>query len=323
MSVVPVQDPRVTSASVGRHQRAPSVGSGFRRRRRGDGRAAVGFLAPTLLGFLAFTLLPTIASFVLSLFNYSLVASTSFTGLENYIHLFADPVFRSSLYNTLYFVIAYTVVCMLLALGTTLWVSSKHIMAKGIYRVLFFIPVVTPIVANALIWSLLFSPNNGIATWLGDHVIPGFSSNPLGSPTLAMPVVIIMSIWQGFGYNMLILTAGLESIPQDYFEAARIDGAGRWRTLISVKLPLLSPVLFFTITLTLINSFQVFTQPYVLTGGGPGDATTTMVLYMYERGFEAYQMGYASAIAWILFLIILVLTVLQFRVRRRWVFYES
>ena len=281
---------------------------------------AYGFLTANGLGFLVFTLIPIIASGVLSLFNWPLQGTPSFTGLQNYVTLLTtDPVFKQVFLNTLYFVAGYVPLNMILSVGIAVWVNSLR--WKGLFRVIFFLPVVTPVVGNALVWTLIYTPTGGILNWvLGILHLP--QPNWLGSTTLAMPALIVMSLWQGFGYNMLVFSAGLQVIPTELYEAAAIDGASSMRRFWSITLPMLTPFLFFGLVLTLISSFQVFTQPFVLTNGGPGVSTTTMVMYLYNNGFQYLKMGYASAIAWILFIIIMIITAFQFVAQRRWVYYE-
>jgi multiple sugar transport system permease protein len=294
------------------------------RPRRGGGEtaAAYGFLAPNGIGFLAFTLIPIVASFVLSLFDWPLLSSPSYVGLKNYSDLATkDPVFGQVLLNTVSFVVGYVPFNLLLSLGVAVWLSSK-IRARNLFRIVFFLPVVTPMVANAMIWTLLYAPNSGIIDWFLTTLVHVPGPNWLGSQNLAMPAMVVMSLWQGFGYNMLIFSAGLQVIPRDLYEAAALDGASAWRRFLNITLPLLTPFIFFGLVLTLITSFQVFTQPYVLTGGGPGVSTTTLVLYLYNNGFQYFRMGYASALAWILFLIIMAITIVQFVAQRRWVHYE-
>lgn len=292
-----------------------------RRRQQSDTVAAYGFLAPNGIGFLIFTLIPIGASFVISLYHWPLVGQASFAGTQNYRNLASnDPVFWQILRNTVYYVFGYVPLNILLSLAIAVWLSSK-IRGKNLFRVIFFLPVVTPMIANAMIWTLLYMPQSGVIDWFLVNVLHMSGPNWLGSQTLAMPAMIVMSVWQGFGYNMLILSAGLQSIPVDLYDAAAIDGASSWRRFLNVTLPLLTPFLFFAFVLTLITSFQVFTQPYVLTGGGPGVSTTTLVLYLYNNGFQFFKMGYASALAWILFVIIMTVTAIQFLIQKRWVHY--
>lgn len=289
--------------------------------RRGDGPAALGFLSPNLAGFLVFTILPIVASLVLSFYEWPLIGLPEFTGLHNFTQLLTkDAVFRNVILNTLYFVVGYLAGNIIVALGLASWLTTR-IRGKAVFRVLFFLPVVTPMVANAVVWRLLFQPETGMFAWMLTAVgLP--APNWLGDPHWAMPALILMSIWAGFGYNMLVFIAGIESIPTSLYESASLDGANGWQKFWHITLPMLSPSLFFAVVMTLITSFQVFTQPYVLTGGGPGDSTTTLVVYLYQHGFQGFEMGYASAIAWVLFLIIMVMTFIQFRAQRRWVHYE-
>jgi multiple sugar transport system permease protein len=218
-------------------------------------------------------------------------------------------------------VVLYVPLNILVSLGLAVWISPR-IRPRGLYRTIFFIPVVTPVVANAAIFSLILAPNGLVdslmQTWFGVQA-PNF----LGSKTWAMPAVVLLSIWQGFGYNMLVFSAALDNVPTTLTEAATIDGAGASARFFRIVLPLITPSIFFAVVLTLISSYQVFTQAYVLTGGGPGNATTTMVLYLYEQGFQFYNLGLASAIAWVLFIIILIITIFQFIGQRKWVHYDQ
>ncbi|WP_232664183.1 carbohydrate ABC transporter permease [Pseudonocardia sp. TRM90224] len=293
-------------------------GSGHR---RGDGKAAAGFLAPSGAGFLAFTLIPVIGSLVISFFAWPVLGRRKFAGFENFTDLITDPTFHRVMLNTLVFVLAYVPLNLAVSLGLALWINSK-IRWRGLYRLLFFIPTVTPMVANALVWRLLYQPNGLISqTW--ETVFGSPAPNFLGDPSWAMAAVVLMSVWQGFGYNMLVFSAGLDAIPNQIQEAASIDGVGPFRRLWSVTLPMLSPSMFFAMIMTLITSFQVFAQPQIMTDGGPGIATETVVMHLYREGFIQYELGTASAIAWYLFLIIMLVTALQFVGQKRWVHYDG
>lgn len=287
---------------------------------RRENRSAYSFLAPSGIGFVLFTLGPIVASVVIAFFSWPVIGERSFTGFTNFVTVFtADPMFWRTVGNTLLFVVLYVPLNFVLALGLAIWISPR-IRARGLYRLLFFLPAVTPIVANALVWRLLVQPNGAfadIARWFG---VDGF--NPLGTEAGAMTVIIAMSLWQGFGYNMLVFSAGLDSIPDQLYEAASLDGAGPFRRFWNITLPMLSPSIFFATVMTLITAFQVFAQPYVLTGGGPGISTTTMVMYLYQRGFQLYDLGVASAVATVLFAIIALITAVQFIGQRKWVHYE-
>ncbi|MDU4286519.1 MAG: sugar ABC transporter permease [Actinomyces sp.] len=291
-------------------------------REQRDRRAALAFLTPNAIGFLAFTLIPFAASLVLSFFDWPLIGSPSFAGIGNWSKLLTeDPNFWPVLWNTVYFAVAYVVGNLVVSLGLALWLSSR-IHFKGLFRWVFFLPVVSPMVANAVVWRLLLTPNEGLFASISMILFGNPGPNWLGDTNWAMPAVIMMSIWQGFGYNMIIFVAGIGSIPQQVYEAAAIDGANWWQRTFKITLPLLTPSIFFAVIMTIISSLQTFAQPFILTSGGPGNSTTTLVYYLYQRGFQGYEMGYASTIAWSLFAIILVVTFIQYRGQDRWVNYQ-
>lgn len=290
--------------------------------RKGDGRAALGFLAPGALGFLAFTLFPVVASLAMSFFDWPVLGSPSFAGFGNYVELFTtDDTFRTAILNTLLFVVLYVPVNIVVSMSLAVWISPR-IAGRRFYRVLFFIPAVTPMVGNAVVFGLLLTPNGLIDSTMKSLFGVG-APNFLGSSSWAMPAVVMMSVWQGFGYNLLVFSAALDAVPSHLVEAAEIDGAGAVRRFFSVVLPLLSPSIFFATVLTLISSFQVFTQSYVLTGGGPGNSTTTLVMYLYQSGFQFFRLGFASAIAWVLFVFIMIVTAIQFIGQKKWVHYDQ
>lgn len=288
---------------------------------RREGRAALGFLAPSAGGLLLFTLVPMVGSLVISFFAWPVLGERTFTGLDNFRQLFVeDPIFRRVMLNTVVFVVAYVPLNLVVSMGLAVWMSPR-IRCRGLYRLLFFIPTVTPMVANALVWRLLLQPG-GVFDNAAQSV--GLQApNFLGDTRWAMASLVLMSVWQGFGYNMLVFSAGLDAIPEAVLEAATIDGAGPWRRFWSVTLPMMSPAIFFALVMTMITSFQVFVQPYILTAGGPGVTTTTMVLYLYKTGFQFFNLGLASAVAWMLFVIIMLVTALQFVGQKRWVNYDS
>jgi multiple sugar transport system permease protein len=293
-----------------------------RRRRRSDARAAIAFLLPNGVGFLVFTVAPVVASLVISLYAWPLTGSSHFVGLTNYRLLFTqDPTFRAAVLNTVYFVAAYVPLNVMVSLGLAMWLRG-YSRSRRILRVVFFVPVLTPLVADSVVWSLLYANRTGLI----DSIIHGLfgAQGPewLSAPQWAMPSIIIMSVWQGFGYNMLLFTAGIHAVPEMYYDAAKVDGASRWRMFRSITIPLISPSLYFGIVLTLITSFQVFTQAYVLTDGGPGTSSTTIVYWLFQKAFNDYALGYASAIAWVLFVIVIFFTIVQMRLQRRWVHYE-
>ncbi|MEV1245662.1 carbohydrate ABC transporter permease [Nonomuraea sp. NPDC050022] len=299
----------------------PAAVAGRRRPRlRRDGRAAAFFAAPSMIGLTVFTLFPIVLSLVMAFFQWPAVGERTFTGLENFTTLFTDPVFRRALLNTLLFVVLYLPLNLIVSVGLAVWMGPR-IKGRKALRVVFFLPVVTPMVANAIVWRMIYQPNGLIDGSLyaatGTHA-PNF----LGEPGWAMFAVVAMSVWQGFGYNMLVFAAALDAIPRHLLEAAQIDGAGPWRQFFRIMLPMISPALFFASTMTLITSFQVFTQPFLMTGGGPGMDTETLMMFVFDKGFSIYQYGLASAGAWILFVLILGVTAVQFVGQRRWVTYD-
>ena len=303
------------------HARDVTLGRRMRRLKWREQGIAYLFLAPNMIGFLFFTLFSLVAAFGLSFFRWSLLTTPTFAGLNNYVILFTqDPVFHQILINTLYFVFGYVPLNIVLSLGIAVWLSG-NIRGKNLFRIIMFLPVITPAVGVSLVWMLMYD-QNGIINQLLYAFLHIHGPNWLGSNTWAMPAVIIMSLWYGFGYNMLVFSAGIQAIPQHLYEAAAIDGAQRWQRFFSITLPLLSPSLFFGLVLTLITSFQVFDQVYILTAGGPGTDTTTLVFYTYQNGFVYFHMGYAATISSVLFVLIMLVTLLQFALQKRWVYYE-
>jgi multiple sugar transport system permease protein len=290
------------------------------RKRRGDGWVALAYLWPGLAGFAFFIVLPLIGSLVISLFEWPLFGSPTFLGLANYQKLFSDPTFYTVLFNTVIFAFVYTALNLALALAVSLWLNTR-IKFAGFWRVIFFLPAITPMVANALVWRLLLSDDGLVNSALAGIGIHGPSW--LSDSRFALASVIAMSVWQSFGYNVIVLSAGLGSIPKEILEASRMDGTNAWQRLRSIILPMISPSLFFTMTMTMIGAFQVFVQPQILTQGGPGEATNTFVLYLYRNGFVFDRLGYASALAWMLFIVVMLITALQFAGQKRWVNYDK
>lgn len=304
-------------ASTAAARQTPGTTAGRR-----AGLTALGFLAPSGAGFLVFTLLPIVGSIALAFFSWPILGDRTFVGGRNFVTLATtDPVFFRALRNTVIFVVLYVPVNFVISLGLAVWISPR-IRLRGLYRVLFFLPAVTPIVANALVWRLMLQPK-GLVDALLTSGLGLAPTNLLGGQVSAMVCVVAMSVWQGFGYNMLVFSAGLDAINPSLYEAADIDGVSRWRQFWTITVPMLSPSMFFAAVLTLITSFQVFSQPYILTGGGPGAATQTMVMYMYQKGFQFYQLGMASAISTVLLIIIVLVTALQFLGQRRFVHYDG
>jgi multiple sugar transport system permease protein len=279
------------------------------------------FITPWLIGLLTFTLFPILAVLFLSFTKYGVFDSPTWIGLRNYQRILTDDrLFRISLGNTLYYVGISVplriVIGFLLALGL-----NAKIKGVTVYRTLFYVPSIVPQVAGVLLFVWLFQPQIGLINFLLDLLgIKG--PNWFGRPAWAKPAIIIMSMW-GVGGSMIVYLAGLQSIPGHLYEAAEIDGANAWRRFWAVTVPMMTPTIFFNLIMGLIGSFQVFTTAYIATGGGPMNSTLFYMLYLYRRGFNDFRMGYASAMAWILFLLVLVLTLLTFRSGRSWVYYEA
>ncbi len=278
-------------------------------------RAAVWFVAPALFVIGVFFLLPVVAAFVMSLTDFDIYAladlrNLRFVGLANYGRLLADPLFWQALGNTLYFVAVGVPLSIGLSLAAALLLDSPLARLRRFCRTALFAPVVTTLVAVAVIWRYLFSARYGLL----NYALGGLGISPidwLGDPHWAMPAIIVFAVWKNFGYNMIILLAALQSIPAELYEAARIDGASTWRQFRSITLPLLAPVLLLVGILTVAGYFQLFAEPYVMTQGGPLQSTVSVLYFMYEEGFKWWNLGSASAVAFILFVIIFAVTALQ------------
>jgi multiple sugar transport system permease protein len=279
------------------------------------------FVSPWIVGFIVFTLGPMVASLVLSLARYNIVDAPVFIGLDNYLKLFtADPKFWHSLGVTVTY--AVFAVPLNLVFGFALaFLLNQKVPWVAFWRTMFYMPSVTSGVAVALLWGMIFNPRFGILNWaLGLAGIDG--PGWLASPDWALPALILMSLWS-VGGGMIIYLAGLQGIPTALYEAARIDGASAWRELIHITIPLMTPVIFYNLVIGIIGTFQYFTEAYVLTRGGPAESTMFYNLYLYNNAFSYLDMGYASALAWVLFMIVLALTILVFRSSAAWVYYEG
>lgn len=288
---------------------------------RGDRRYALIFLAPSVFGLALFTMFPTVMALVMSLFDWPVFGDRTFLGLDNYARLVGSPVFRQVVLNTCLFVVLYVPLNVVVSMGLAAWVSPR-IKGRRFFRLLFFIPVMAPMVANAMVWRLMYEPG-GLLDSVADGVFGVDTPNFLASSATAMLAIVAMSVWQGFGYNFLVFSAALDQVPQEQLEAAAIDGATGMRRFWHVTLPMITPSIFFATTLTLITSFQVFAQPYLLTQGGPGNATQTLVMFVYNEGWRFLHMGLAAAAGWVLFVIIMGVTAIQFLGQKRWVHYDA
>ena len=285
--------------------------------RRDETIAGYLFLLPNFIGFLVFMMFPILFAFYIMLTNWSLSGTPEFVGLQNFRTMWGDRLFWQSLKNSFY----YTFVAVPSGIFIAFWLAlALNRKMRGIlfFRTVYFLPQITLTVAAAIIWRWIYQPDIGLFNYLlGLIGIDG--PNWIHHTKWAMPSVIIMSNWQGIGFAMLILLAGLQGIPEEYYEAAAIDGATPWQRMRFVTLPMLSPALFFVVVTSLIGAFQAFDQFFVLTEGGPANATTPLTLYIFNNAFEFFKMGYGAALAAVLFIIILIITIIQWQLARIWV----
>jgi multiple sugar transport system permease protein len=290
-----------------------SLSPAQRARRRHQVLVAYAFLAPSLLVFLVFRHGPAVASFLMGFFEWSLVDRPRFVGLDNYVTLGRDPVFWRALWNTVEYTLLTVpleiVLALILAVGL-----NRGVRGFKVLRLTYFIPVITATAIVAIVWKWMYLPSGMINGFLSGVGLPAV--NWLSDSTWALPALALMAVWKHLGFNMLIFLAGLQGVPLELEEAARMDGAGRLSVFRYVTLPLLVPVLVLATILTTIGSFQVFDAAYVMTAGGPYYATTTLVYSIYQEAFDRYQMGYAATISFVLFLIILLASLVQRRVLR-------
>ncbi len=291
-------------------------------KRKTDTLSAILFLSPTLIVFGTFILFPVIFSFYLSFQQWNMFgAEKTFVGIDNYAAILQSPDFWRVFRNTAVYTLGTVPLNMALALVVA-YVLNKKIIGKKFLRTAFFTPVITSWIAAAVIWRWVYEPGLGLMNYVLSLV--GISPvNWLNDPTAAMFALIIMGVWKTFGFNMVLFSAGLQGIPDHYYEAAEIDGAGKFRRFWNITLPLLSPTTFFILIISIIGSFQVFDAVYILTHGGPLGSTQVMVFYLYEHAFKFFNMGYASAVAYILFAVIFVLTLLQVKFLSKRVHYAS
>ena len=240
---------------------------------------------------------------------------TRFVGIDNYTKLFKDPLFWQALKNTFYFVIVAGPLSVFVSLFTAVLLNSKFAIFKSLFRLSYFLPVVTTLVAVSIVWRFIYNPHFGFLNYL----LGLFNISPidwLGNPTWAMPSIIIMAVWKNFGYNMIIFTAGLQNIPEQLYEAADIEGANNWQKFYKITLPMLAPTTLFISIITLIGFFQLFAEPFIMTQGGPLNSTLSIVQYMYREGFRWWNMGYSAALAFVLFIIIFIGTIIQIKLKR-------
>lgn len=278
------------------------------------------FLTPAIGAIFIFFFIPVIAAFIISFTDFDIYtlgdfSTLRFIGLDNYTKLLKDELFWTALKNTFYFVLVAGPLSIAVSLSVALLLNSKLTKFKSLFRLAYFLPVVTTLVAVAIVWRFIYHPNFGILNFFLGLI----GINPidwLGDPFWAMPSIIILAVWKNFGYNMIIFIAGLQNIPEELYEAADIEGANAFQKFIHITLPMLAPTTLFVSIITMIGYFQLFAEPYVMTQGGPLNKTLSIVQYMYQEGFRWWNMGYSASIAFVLFIIIFIGTLIQFRIQK-------
>lgn len=279
------------------------------------------FIAPALISFLIFVVYPVIASFVISSFDWGILSAPRFIGLENYKTLFKDPVFIESLKNTIKWVILYVPVSILVSLIVAL-AMDMPLRGIGFFRTMFYLPVMTPMVVCALLFVWIYDTDFGVL----NYILSFINIPPIGwlsDRKISLISIALMSVWKHSGYNMLILLSALQGIPESLYEAAALDGITPWRKLINIKLPLIMPSMYFVVLTSVIDAFQVFTEVFIMTKGGPGYSTHTVSYYLFANAFEFGKMGYACAMSVVMFIIILTVTLIQDKIMNKNVQYDS
>jgi multiple sugar transport system permease protein len=291
------------------------------RQERHDLRNGLLFAAPAIVGFLLFVAYPIMASVYYSFTSYSILQPGHWVGFDNYRELLTeDPIFYTSLVNTIYMAVVTIPLSIFLAMALAMLLNLK-VRGQSFYRTIFYLPTIVPFVASSLLWLWIFNPQYGLINTLLWYVGirgPGW----LGDPNWSKPALVIMLLW-GVGNWMIIYLAGLQDVPQELYEAAEIDGARWWDKTLHLTLPFMSPYLLYSLILQLIGIFQYFTQPQVMTQGGPVDSTRVYALYLYDNAFRFFRMGYASAMAWLLFIVVVILTVIIFKSSARRIYYAG
>jgi len=282
--------------------------------------AAYLFLTPAISAIFIFFFVPVIAAFLMSFTDFDIYAlgdlsNARFVGIDNYIKIFSDTLFWKALTNTFYFVIMAGPLSIMDSLGAAMVLNNKIVKFKGLFRLTYFIPVVTTLIAVAIVWRFIYNPRFGILNYMLSFVGAN-GIDWLGDPVFAMPAIVIMAVWKNFGYNMIIFIAGLQNIPEHLYEAAHLEGASEWQQFKFITLPMLAPTTIFISLITMIGFFQLFAEPYIMTQGGPLNSTLSIVQYMYQEGFRWWNMGYSAALAFVLFAVILIGTLIQFKLQR-------
>ncbi|MEW6652276.1 MAG: sugar ABC transporter permease [Bacteroidota bacterium] len=278
------------------------------------------FLGPSLLIITLFFFLPVIAALAMSFTDFDIYALGNidylrFVAFKNYSTLLSDPLFWTAIKNTFYFVMVGGPLSVASSLAAAVLLNSKFIRFKGAFRLIYFLPVVTTHVAVSIVWRYIYHPRFGLLNYLLSFVGIG-PVDWLGDPNWSMPAIILLVIWKNFGYNMVIFIAGLQNIPEELYEAASIEGASVWQQFKNITIPQLAPTTLFISVITMIGYFQLFAEPYVMTQGGPLNSTLSIVLYMYQEGFRWWNIGYSTALAFMLTVIILIGTAIQFKLQK-------
>ncbi len=288
---------------------------------RHEARWAWVFILPALFIIGVFSLLPTVGSFAISFTSWDLLGTPQWVGLHNYRALLEDPLFYKVVSNTLWFVVLYVVLDMVIALGLAVALNQK-IKGLAMFRTAYFLPVVTSMVAVSIVWEWIYDPGYGILNavvgWFGIEKV-----HWLSDPRFALPCLVVMSVWKSLGYTMILFLAGLQAIPTEYTEAAAVDGASGLTRFFRITLPLLGPTLLLVGIMATIRAFQTFDSVYLMTQGGPRRATTVVVYWLFQNAFTYFKLGKASALAYMLFAVLLGLTLMQWSLRKRWVHQEE
>ncbi len=282
-----------------------------------NAKIAMSFILPSFAGCLLFIFLPSCFSFVLSFSKWNLINSIKFIGFENYIELINSELFKQVFNNTMLYAFCVTIFATILPLILASIINQK-IKGSELFKTIYFMPFITPMIVIAMIWQWIFDPNIGFI-----NILLKLNLKWLFDVNLAMPVLIFVSVWKLLGYNMIIFLSGFASLNNQVFEAAKIDGASSIKTFFNITLPLMSSSIFFVLIITTISSFQVFDLIYLMTQGEPENSTNILVYWLYKNAFEFFDIGKASAIAYILFVIILILTLVQWKLRKTWVINEK
>ena len=281
------------------------------------------FISPWVLGFLIFVIGPMIGLIWLSFQRWDLIGDPRAVGWRNYERLFSDRLFLKSMEVTIVYGLGRVPLGIFVALGTALLLNNRRIKFIGIWRTIYYMPVVLPPVAISLVWMWIYNPRYGILNTMIQQFLGIPGPRWLDDAALVLPSLMVMAVWAAAGRNMIIYLSGLQGISSELYEASAIDGAGYWRQFFRITLPLLTPVIFFNLITGMIDTFKLFTQAYVMTEGGPRNQSLFFTYYLFQKGFMQYQMGYASAMAVVVFIIIMALTLLVFRWSKAWVFYEG